>query len=85
MEIARRWYGRFRAVPFIGEFIIGKVSGKAEMILGVGADFQLGMTGANCAAKDAEEESRDNQKRKKAFHRESANTIILAPMAIGTG
>ena len=55
------------------------------MILGVGADFQLGMTWANQAAGDAEKENRDNQKRKKAFHRESANTIILGPTSIGTG
>jgi hypothetical protein len=73
-KVAGREYGLFGPIPFIREIITGKAVGKLGTTLGMGTNLQVDMTTAIWTARDAENESRDYQKRKKAFHCESANT-----------
>jgi hypothetical protein len=55
-------------IPGFGEFFTGKIDGKLGTTLGTGADLYDGMTAADSATRDAEKESRKNQKRDQAFH-----------------
>jgi hypothetical protein len=51
-----------------GELITRKIDGKLGTTLGAGEDLKLDKGAANSAARGPEEDSRENQKRNKAFH-----------------
>jgi hypothetical protein len=52
----------------VGEVITEKVDGRLRATFAAGADLKLDRGTSNSDARDAKDESRENQKRNQAFH-----------------
>jgi hypothetical protein len=52
----------------VGEVVTEKVDGRLRATFGAGADLKVDMGTSNSDARDANDESRENQERNQAFH-----------------